>query len=128
MKNIRVFFNRDKESQPPEEVVSPKRSPNSPDTRSDLGKLMAEVNKRSFTPEESTEEKERILSLLENLEFDDRLRDVIDAIVDKQYVPKELIEAGQRAMKSEQSIFSKLFENFHRMTSEDQISLVNSLL
>ena len=80
------------------EKVSPKKSitlspPDKEKKRAEFRQLMDDLAPKPFTPEESTKEKDRILSMLDKLEFDDNVRDIFDAIIKNQFVPKELIEA-----------------------------------
>ena len=60
---------------------------------SEFYKLRADIQEKPFTPEDSAKERDRIIALLNTLEFHRHLQVVFDAIITTQFVPKELIQA-----------------------------------
>lgn len=135
MKNIHVFYDLDRPNSYPSTPIFSTEKPNGVQLshrnkvkrRAEFMQLMVDLAPKPFTPEESTTEKDRILAMLDKLDFVARLRDIFDAIIKNQLVPKELIEAGKETAKSEYQILAETLAQSERMTIEDQKAIVFAL-
>jgi hypothetical protein len=96
-------------------------------TREKLATLH-DMRTKKYTPEESTKEKDRILSVLEKVEFDNIVQATIKAIIENKFVPKELIQSGTKVMRSEIGIIMEIMQNGNHMTEEDQKEVLFTII
>lgn len=81
-----------------------------------------------FTSEESAKEKARILSLLDKLHFVDAMKAYAQAVVQNNYVPKELVISARKTVNAEMGNLIELGESLPRMIDSDAREVIFTML
>lgn len=99
-----------------------------PATVEKINALKESLTPPTYTPEESAQEKDRILGLLKDLRYDDAVRNLAQATIRNKYVPKELVMFMAQASHQDGYSMRDAFRNEPRMTLEDREALMIALV
>ena len=95
-----------------------------PATVEKIRELKESLTPPKYTPEESAQEKNRILGLLDSMKFVGTMRDIAQAAIRDKHVPKELIMSMMRLPQADGDMMVSILKNESRMTLEDQEAIV----
>lgn len=89
-----------------------------------LDSLKNSLTPQKYTPEESAKERDRILSLLKDIKFDDTMREFAQAAIRDKHIPKEVMMSMEKAAQIDSEVMKDVLKNNKEMTFDDQEAVV----